>query len=357
MSLLDYLTNYYVLLLELAGLMILSFSSVHMKKQTLVLIRVSVVLILLESLAFYFERWTHSFETLSLWRPFLTACVYTLLPVILIVIMQVTVPFSKFRLWLLIPLAVSIVLYFSSQWTKAVFFFTEENHYTGGAVPLLPYIIFGFYFAVFLVQTVLYTKKYPMIDRVIAMVILSVSFFGGILFKILNVQDDNGRIFAAALLLYYLALYVRASKFDPLTGLMNRQCYYRDYESSTRRPDCVLSVDMNGLKLINDTSGHEAGDKALLSVANCLRKNSGRKKKVYRVGGDEFIVFYYGMNESEAESDVAMMREELGKTGYTCAFGIASVRNSDNIQTAVSEADGAMYLNKAEIKNKAEQQS
>jgi len=54
---------------------------------------------------------------------------------------------------------------------------------------------------------------------------------------------------------------------------------------------------MNDLKKINGTQGYDAGDKALKTVAECLTPNRLRNKKVYRIGGDEFAIFYLNKKE------------------------------------------------------------
>lgn len=80
-------------------------------------------------------------------------------------------------------------------------------------------------------------------------------------------------LFASLLIIYYLSLYVLTAKEDTLTQLLNRQCYYADMEKMADKITAVVSVDMNDLKKINDSQGHDAGDKALKKVAECLGKS------------------------------------------------------------------------------------
>ncbi len=74
--------------------------------------------------------------------------------------------------------------------------------------------------------------------------------------------------------------------------------------SEKRTITAVVSVDMNDLKKINDTQSHSAGDLALTTVAECLTKNRVRNKKVYRIGGDEFAIFYRGQTEEDVQNDI-----------------------------------------------------
>ena len=110
---------------------------------------------------------------------------------------------------------------------------------------------------------------------------------------------------------------------------------------------------MNDLKKINDTQGHDAGDKALRTVGACLAKNKLRNKKVYRIGGDEFAIFYLNKTEDEVKQDIESMREELAATPYVCAFGYEMVQNK-NIDAAMTGADREMYTNKAKMKDNKE---
>lgn len=87
---------------------------------------------------------------------------------------------------------------------------------------------------------------------------------------------------------------IRISMTDELTGLNNRRCYDTDTEAlkekGLEKDFVVFSVDVNGLKESNDSKGHIAGDELLIATANCLTAAVGSSGKVYRTGGDEFIV-------------------------------------------------------------------
>ena len=83
---------------------------------------------------------------------------------------------------------------------------------------------------------------------------------------------------------------------DPLTGLFNRAQIYVDLDQEVRRsrrslrPFCLLMVDMDGLKLINDTLGHERGDAAIRGIAGVIRRSIRTVDSAYRYAGDEFVV-------------------------------------------------------------------
>lgn len=113
----------------------------------------------------------------------------------------------------------------------------------------------------------------------------------------------------------------------------------------------LVSVDMNGQKLYNDTQGHEAGDTALKTVSAVLWENCGPSGVVYRVGGDEFIILYKSAGDVEPLEAIAAMREKMAQTPYVCAFGYAA-KKGKSVEDAVRRADAEMYADKAALKNK-----
>lgn len=83
---------------------------------------------------------------------------------------------------------------------------------------------------------------------------------------------------------------------DALTGLFNRRAYENDIESRGNYPKgkhfTYASFDLNGLKVVNDNIGHEAGDELLKGAAECIQSCFGKYGKVYRTGGDEFVAMF-----------------------------------------------------------------
>lgn len=83
------------------------------------------------------------------------------------------------------------------------------------------------------------------------------------------------------------------SNYDELTGLFNRRAYEKDLNEMKNKPianDLVYIIaDVNGLKQVNDTLGHDAGDELIIAAGNVLKRSFGEYGKVYRIGGDEFV--------------------------------------------------------------------
>nr|MCR5099910.1 sensor domain-containing diguanylate cyclase [Butyrivibrio sp.] len=87
------------------------------------------------------------------------------------------------------------------------------------------------------------------------------------------------------------------SRTDELTGLLNRRAYEEDIYEQNDFPAkdyfVSMSLDVNGLKVVNDTLGHAAGDELLIGASYCMNKSFGSYGKIYRTGGDEFIVILF----------------------------------------------------------------
>ncbi len=348
-----FILNNYVMLYELVGLSVLLMISAHLPEQAKKHTQIVVLLLLAESVFFTLERWTQSFTQLSVFRPILTACVYSIYPGVLFAMMRVTETTQRAgrkSLLIMLPWAVAVLLYFTSQWTHLVCWFSPDNHWNPGPLRYLPYVLFGFYSLVFLVQNIRLFYKYSRANRLTACYIVVGALLGVLIYKIYNENQDFSAIFSSAILLYYALFYTHMAKIDPLTSLLNRQSYYEDLKTDAQKITAAVSVDMNELKYFNDHFGHEAGDRALETVAEILRDNCDRDATIYRVGGDEFMILCRGLGEAEVKAMIERMREGFARTSYTCAFGYAMRKTGDLLEYVLVAADAKMYEDKAALK-------
>lgn len=90
---------------------------------------------------------------------------------------------------------------------------------------------------------------------------------------------------------------IRKSQTDELTGFLNRRAYEEDIYEHNDLPDeehfIYMSLDVNGLKIVNDSLGHAAGDELLIGSCQCMRRSLGSYGKLYRTGGDEFVAILF----------------------------------------------------------------
>lgn len=137
----------------------------------------------------------------------------------------------------------------------------------------------------------------------------------------------------------------RASSIDMLTGLKNRNEYIRRYnELKDSRPDTlgVIFIDINGLKQLNDTCGHERGDAVIRRTAECIKRHS--KGHAYRIGGDEFVVLWENIEEEKFNATIEELKEEFrDESEYSISMGSVWQEGDIDIEKQVKMADSYMY--------------
>lgn len=156
---------------------------------------------------------------------------------------------------------------------------------------------------------------------------------------------------------------------DVLTGIYNRHGFYRNIGEVMRRsqktgnPFAVISMDMDGLKGINDTYGHAEGDYALKKIGDFMRKATTSGEICARFGGDEFLIVLCSENASERADEI--VNEIKSDIEYFNAFGnkpyylnmsigiyTKIADKTDTLDEYIKNADNLMYENKKENKKK-----
>jgi len=149
---------------------------------------------------------------------------------------------------------------------------------------------------------------------------------------------------------------------DSLIDLPNRRGFMRELERLIARVDryginaAMLFVDLDGLKMINDSFGHRAGDEALIQVANLLAKGVRHSDVVARIGGDEFGILLEASDENDAHETATRLVDQICSCEFThdgdamplsVAIGVGMIDALDTAETVMERADEAMYRRKA----------
>jgi diguanylate cyclase (GGDEF)-like protein len=191
--------------------------------------------------------------------------------------------------------------------------------------------------------------------------------------EILNVLLLNVVLCVIVLVIMVLAIRIiiartkaltNASFVDQSTQLLNRRAFEEKKselaESQLNEDFVYITADLNGLKRVNDTLGHTAGDELIKGAADCLKTCFGKYGDIYRIGGDEFAAM---LVMTEAQREEAM--EDLDRTaenwcgehikGLSISCGYAASRDypSENITELIKISDERMYAAKDEYYRKS----
>ncbi|MGI1820850.1 diguanylate cyclase domain-containing protein [Exiguobacterium sp. TRN 1102] len=158
---------------------------------------------------------------------------------------------------------------------------------------------------------------------------------------------------------YYLELERRASR-DELTNLYNRHYLYNYFETNPNQGGALFLIDLDGFKLVNDTFGHDEGDLVLKEVALRLRRlmEPVSDSKVYRLGGDEFLIkIAHALSKAAvieyAEQILSVLKAWDDHLPLSASIGIAQYDSDEqaDLSRLLKEADVALYQSKSSGKN------
>lgn len=135
---------------------------------------------------------------------------------------------------------------------------------------------------------------------------------------------------------------------DQLTGVGNRSAWTRYLAHLDRqKPVGLIFGDLNGLKQMNDTFGHEGGDLMICQAAQAMQDFVGERGKVFRMGGDEFLIIYADIGREAFQQEAARLKASLRAQDVNISLGIVWHENAlQNFDVLVTEADFAMYRKK-----------
>lgn len=148
---------------------------------------------------------------------------------------------------------------------------------------------------------------------------------------------------------------------DAMTGLFNKRQFQEEFPvlvklaAKKAAPLCVLLLDMDRFKQLNDTMGHTAGDEALKDLADSIRAKVRSSDRAYRIGGDEFVLVSAGASLEDARGLAARVSEEYDRrksegNPTTISFGIVEYDGSGAPEELLKAADEEMYRVKREKK-------
>jgi diguanylate cyclase (GGDEF)-like protein len=149
---------------------------------------------------------------------------------------------------------------------------------------------------------------------------------------------------------------------DSLTGLLNRRSMQNKVRELRHGTDqfAVVVADLDHFKQLNDTYGHETGDRALRTFATVLASSLRRQDLVSRHGGEEFVAVLPDCSAADALKAIDKVRSRLAATvgehglpGFTCSFGITETGEAEELSDIIARADLALFEAKRSGRNQA----
>lgn len=162
-----------------------------------------------------------------------------------------------------------------------------------------------------------------------------------------------------------IMVYQRLANEDIMTGMKNRRAFDTmlariKEEIDTRQNPFLIFMDVNKLKNINDSMGHDVGDEVIIAAAKTIEKAYGKDGQCFRIGGDEFCAILMDTNETEEElserldTEIRRYNKTCSKYQLSVARGISSLRDEKGRLKTISdwkrEADLNMYADKGWVK-------
>jgi len=183
----------------------------------------------------------------------------------------------------------------------------------------------------------------------IAATLLTVSVFAAMFIRIISEQQGRMRALADT---------------DPLTGVLNRTSLVNTLDDALRQfnshslPMTLLSLDLDSFKAINDTLGHDAGDKVLQKTGRLLQTVIRQSDYVYRVGGEEFLILLAGSDQANSARIAENIRSMVESTQFlddrtvTASIGVASLTAGETTSQWLKRADNNLYKAKHNGRNR-----
>lgn len=257
----------------------------------------------------------------------------------------------------------------------------ENNHYSHGSLYFVYVIIYLLVIAVVIVEFLIYGKGFPKQNRKSLYSVMALVLIGILMQEILGGEYRTAYVsmaFGAAFLYIHYFEYSQIDanehinkqrellQKDSMTGLFSHYAYsmaLKKYDAAGTLPAdlAAFSIDINGLKVTNDTFGHIAGDELICGAAQCIRKVFGSYGECYRTGGDEFIVLAHSdraladdLIHQLAQKTAGWNGKLIHKLSLSAGYALAKDHDVISAEKLIVYADKGMYADKKQYYQRPE---
>lgn len=252
---------------------------------------------------------------------------------------------------IMIAVIINMIVCISNLFYPLIFAYTENNLFIRGPIGYFPHSIC----LIFALATIVSCTRFFHDNKrkvIFIYALLLLIAFASILemYSLANLMISAAG--SISVLFFYFHLNVDMYKRDSLTKLFNRRNFDLDCQSYIKKNMIILSMDLNDLKYFNDTYGHKAGDKAIITAVEGMKKFFGSTGILYRTGGDEFMGIFPKCSEEEVLQCIKNFQEYMKKTDYRVACGCAKFNRKDDLNEIIQLSDKRMYENKLILKSR-----
>ena len=297
------------------------------------------------------EGWTQTDVSLIPLRILFSVIGYAMRPAAALSIALIIYPGRRKPHWLWIPAALNALVYCTAFFTGDIAFgYTQDNHFTRGVLSYAVLWVSLFYIVLCVGMTWKYYRDRDNRRERFVMYACALACIGaGLLDMETEGSNLNSAIMISAVFLYVFLRSIDMDR-DPLTKLLNRMSFFDDCNRLGATISAVGSVDMNGLRALNDKAGPDAGDEALREIGRILGSFCNRNVLAYRTGGDEFALLFLQENEENVKQVMASAGDLLCAKGYAVSTGYA-LRDGAyaSVQDLIRWADEKMHESKAKF--------
>ncbi len=254
--------------------------------------------------------------------------------------------------WIYIPCIINVLLILPCLFAKLVFDYEPGTcRIIRGPLAFVPHIIFALYILILLYYSTRIIFYNRISESIMLYICSTLCVLAVLVEMIYQLRGILVGVIAFNMMFYYMYLHIEHFKYDTLTSAFNKESFMADVEKFGKHYiTALMSIDMNDLKIINDSKGHLEGDKAIKKTANVIQRNLISGSFLYRVGGDEFVIICTKVNYKLAKDLENKIKEELKKADIVCAVGSSEWKEGQTFEEVYKDADKAMYEDKRALK-------
>lgn len=284
--------------------------------------------------------------SLRFWRTLLSVTGYIIRPISALSLVLVVMPETEKQWVLWVPAMFNAAIVTTAFFSPVAFGFDESYEFFRGSLGYTPFIISFFYIFLVVWATLRKYQEGRIWEVWMLYMCAAASVVSAILDAIAGGEHATQAIMGSVIFFYFI-IRSQDTDRDALTKLRNRKSFYEDTDYFQSQISAVASIDMNGLKRLNDFMGHDAGDQALRAIGECMDDAASRNAIPYRVGGDEFMILFLKSSEETVAATLEKIRLALKEKNISISMGFAMRDDNEDIDTLCKISDERMYESKA----------